>query len=187
MLVTKRKLKILDFDIESRPLSFWQPDKPSAEITAIASCWIDDISSMHADLLGQVDTVTMLANFVERYNEADIVTGHYVRNFDLPMINGALMEFGLPKLSPKLVSDTRVDMYKKGDIPATQEYLGEILGVAIDKVHMTQHDWRTANRLLPKGLEAAFKRVTMDVYQHMLIRGKMLELNLLKSPRMWTP
>jgi len=183
----KRALKILDFDIENRPLSYWTPDRPTCEITAIASCWYNDINSMSADLLGVTDTVIILSNFVSRYNEADMVTGHYIRMHDLPIINGALLEFGLPKLEPKLVCDTRLDMYKKGDIPATQEYLGEILGVTIQKYHMTQNDWRTANRLLPAGLEATRKRVTTDVYQHMLIRGKMLELGLLKPPRMWAP
>lgn len=187
MLVSKKKLRILAFDIESRPLSFWVPERPSAEITAIASCWFDDINSMSSDILGVTDTTTMLENFVERYNQADMVSGHYIRKFDLPMINGALMEFGLPRLAPKLTCDTRLDMYPKGDIPATQEYLGELFGVTVQKVHMSQHDWRTANRLLPEGLEATRKRVTMDVYQHMLIRGKMLELNLLKSPRLWRP
>lgn len=187
MLKTKKKLRILAFDIESRPLSFWVPGRPSAEITAIASCWFDDVNSMHADLLGDVEPLEMLENFVKRYNEADMVSGHYIRMFDLPMINGALMEFGLPKLESKLTCDTRLDMFVKGDIPGTQEYLGEVLGVTVSKVHMTQHEWRNANRLLPAGLEAARKRVTTDVYQHMLIRGKMLELGLLKSPRYWSP
>jgi hypothetical protein len=38
---TRRKLRILDFDIENRPLSYWVPDRPSAEITAIAAGWVD--------------------------------------------------------------------------------------------------------------------------------------------------
>jgi hypothetical protein len=185
VLVTKRKLRILDFDIENRPLSYWIPDKPTCEITAIASCWYDDVNSMELNLLGVTDTVTMLLNFSALYNEADMVTGHYIRMHDLPIINGALMEFGLPGLPPKLTCDTRLDMQKKGDIPATQEYLGEILGINIGKYHMSQHDWQTANRL--DNLDATRKRVTTDVYQHMMLRGKMLELNLLKSPRMWYP
>jgi hypothetical protein len=187
MLFVKKRLKILDFDIESRPLSFWVPTKPTAEITAIASCWVDEPASLKVDPLGVTDTETMLLNFVERYDQADMVTGHYIRGFDLPMINGALMEFGLPHLKPKMVCDTRMDMRRKGDIPATQEYLGEILGVSLDKVHMTQNDWREGNRLLEKGIEKTRKRVVGDVYQHILIRGKMLELNLLKSPRIWSP
>src|SRR6185436_10157697 len=97
MLTTKKQLKVLDFDIENRPLSYWIPDgKPTAEITAIASCWADDPESMVVHLLGQDDPELMLQFFVNRYNKADIVTGHYIRVHDLPIINGALMEFGLP-------------------------------------------------------------------------------------------
>lgn len=181
-----KTLKVLDFDIENRPLSYWY-SRPTAEITAIASAWSDDLSTFRVDLLGDVHPVEMLEAFVDRYNEADIVTGHYIRKHDLPMINGALMEYGMSPLSPKLTCDTRLDMYKKGDIPATQEYLCELLGIPIPKVHMTQYQWRKANRLSEGGLKAAESRVTNDVLQHILLRNKMLELGLLKAPRVWKP
>lgn len=187
MLEIKRNLKIMSFDIENRPLSYWTPDRPTAEITAIASCWVDDITSMRVYLLGRNDPIDMLNHFVTRYNEADMVVGHYIRRHDLPIINGALMEFGLPNLQPKLTCDTRLDMYKKGDIPATQEYLSELFDLPLPKVHMTQRAWREANRLTPDGLKLTEKRVTQDVYQNILLRNKMLELGLLKSPRVWRP
>jgi len=186
-LVTKKKLKILDFDIENRPLSYWTPDRPTAEITSIASCWVDDKESMAVWLLGSDDPLETLQFFVDRYNEADMVTGHYIRRHDLPIINGALMEFGLPKLKSKLTCDTRLDMYKKGDLPATQEYLAELLGCPYPKIHMTQNDWREANRLTPKGREATRKRVIGDVTQHMWLRNKMVELGLISSPKIWKP
>ena len=187
MLISKKKIKILDFDIENRPLSYWIPDQPTAEITAIAYCWSDDLGSLRVTQLGVDDPVDMLEDFIERYNEADMVTGHYIRRHDLPIINGALMEYGIPKLSPKLTCDTRVDLIKKLGIPATQEYLCEILGITIQKEHMTQHDWRKANRLLEKGLERSRKRVTNDVLQHMLLRVEMVKLNWLSQPKMWMP
>lgn len=186
-LEPKRRLRILDFDIENRPLSYWIPDKPTAEITAIASCWTDDIGSMRADLLGVEDPVTILQRFLDRYNEADMVVGHYIRRHDLPIINGALMEYGMSGLSPKLTCDTRLDMYKKGDIPATQEYLAELLGIAAPKIHMTQVDWRDANRLTTEGLRKTYRRVTGDVLQNIMLRNKMLELGLLRAPKVWKP
>lgn len=187
MLETKKTIKILDFDIENRPLSYWAPDMPTAEITAIASCWADDMRTMEVTLLGVDDPLVMLSSFVKRYNEADMVTGHYIRKHDLPIINGALMEYGLPKLEPKLTCDTRLDMYKKGGIPATQEYLGELLELPFQKIVMSQHKWRRANRLTPEGIEATKKRVVGDVYEHMALRIKMVELGLLRAPKMWTP
>ncbi len=187
MLTVKRTLKILDFDIENRPLSYWTPDRPTAEITAIASAWVGYETSMMVHLLGVDDPLTMLNSFVARYNEADVVTGHYIRRHDLPIINGALMEYGLPKLQPKMTIDTRLDMYKKGDIPATQEYLSELLGIEFEKVHMTQTAWRKANRLTPEGIQATFERVSGDVRQHMALRVRMSELGLLSAPKTWRP
>lgn len=177
----------MDLDIENRPLTYWAPTRPSAEITAIATCWADDESTMQTHLLGKDEPVEMLTSFVDRYNEADMVTGHYLRRHDLPIINGALMEYGLPGLTPKLSCDTRLDMRKKGDIPATQEYLGLLLGIAQPKVHMSQLDWREANRLTQAGIEATRARVEGDVLQHMALRLKMVELGLLSSPKKWTP
>lgn len=183
----KKQLRILDFDIENRPLSYWIQDRPTAEVTAIASCWADDIGSMEVKLLGRDDPEEMLEFFIDRYNEADIVTGHYIRKHDLPIINGALLELGMPQLSEKLTSDTKMDMHKKADIPASQEYLSELFNLPADKVYMSQHSWRKANRLSPEGISAAQKRVSGDVYQHMMLRSYMVDHNLLKPAKVWRP
>lgn len=194
MLLTEgRKARILDFDIENRPLSYWVPDMPTTEITSIASCWADDLDSMEVLLLGEVDGPTMLSRFVERYNEADMVTGHYIRKHDLPIINAMLMEERLPLLGPKLTCDTRLDMMKKADLPATQEFLLETLdvrdvyGKPLIKYHMSQTDWREANRLTQAGIEKAKARVQSDVYAHMQMRLAMLRAGMLRSPRVWSP
>lgn len=186
-ITTRRVIRILDFDLENRPLSYWVPERPTAEITAIASCWDGFGNTMTADLLGEVSPEQMLLRFVERYNEADIVSGHYIRKHDLPIINGALMEYGLPPLLPKMTSDTKLDMMVKGDIPATQEFLIEILGVSVAKEHMTQGDWREANRLTEEGRARTRERVVGDVLGHMEMRAKMVDRGMLRPPRMWRP
>lgn len=186
---------ILDFDIENRPLSYWMADRPTAEITAIASCWAGRPDSMYVDLLepGEDGPDRLLLNFVRRYNLADAVTGHYIRRHDLPIINGALMELDLPLLGPKLTIDTKLDMFKKADIPATQEYLLEVLdvrdmyGKPFRKYHMSQHDWREANRLTELGRRKTRERVASDVYAHMALRLEMDRLGMLRPPRMWDP
>lgn len=182
-----RKTRILDFDIENRPLSYWMPDRPTAEVTAIASCWTDDLGSMEVLLLGPMTVAEILDRFLARYNEADIVTGHYIRKHDLPILSGQLLELGRPPLSAKMTSDTKLDMLKKADVPATQEYLGEVFGIDAPKVHMTQADWREANRLTPAGLAKTEARVAGDVRQHMLLREAMLAAGWLGGPRLWRP
>ena len=174
----------LTFDIENRPLSYWIPDRPTAEITAIAWSFGGLIEVV---LLGRDDPRWMLERFSEAYAAANMVTGHYIRKHDLPIINGALMEYGMPGLTPKLTHDTKLDMVKKADIPATQEFLCEMLDISLPKVHMTQANWREANRLTTIGLEKTFARVTGDVAQHMLLRPAMIAAGWLKAPRVWRP
>jgi hypothetical protein len=208
-LTDGRRLRILDFDIENRPLTYWVPDRPTAEITSIASCWVDDPTSVEVLLLGtgcrhhgwdcpdlepgEMSGRDILTRFVARYNEADMVTGHYIRRHDLPIINAMLMEEGLPLLERKLTSDTKVDMVKKADLPATQEFLLETLNVRAEsgkqllKYHMSQTDWREANRLSPDGLRKTRERVQSDVLSHMRLRLAMVERGMLRGPRMWDP
>ncbi len=185
-IITKPiRARVLDFDIENRPLSYWVPDRPSAEITAIASCWADDPDSMECWLLGRDDPKEMLKRFLERYNEAGMVTGHYIRRHDLPIINGALIEYRLPYLQPKIVQDTKIDLIRESDLPVSQENLAHMMGVYRKKKHMTQADWREANRLTPEGLVKTEERVTSDVKQNMDMRKQLLKYDLLKSPRIW--
>lgn len=188
-----RKTRILDFDIENRPLSYWAPDMPTADITSIASCWTDDHDSMEVLLLGEVTTEEMLARFVQRYNEADLVTGHYISRHDLPIINGALYDMDMPLLGSKLYCDTKTHMMKKADIPATQEFILELLnpvcpiGVPILKYHMSQRTWREANRLTPAGLAQTKTRVQNDVHAHIHMREAMLDRGMLRAPAVWNP
>jgi hypothetical protein len=148
--------------------------------------WVGDPDSLEVWMLTPTsDGRSMLERFVQRYNEADLVTGHYVRMHDLPIINGALIEMGLPTLGEKLVCDTKMDMIRKADIPATQEFLLDTLGVGAEKYHMTQTKWREANRLTEKGMIETAKRVSSDVLGHAEMRSEMLRRGLLKAPRMW--
>lgn len=181
---TVRKLKVLHFDIENRPLSYWA-DRPSAEVTAIAWGWADsdwiDTWFLGSDI-GTCDWIDFFNDFVK----SDMVTGHYIKKHDLPILNGMLIDLGFWKmLPPKLTSDTKLDMVKKGDLPASQEALCGYFNIPAPKVHMTQADWREANRLTPEGLEKTKKRVVGDVIQHKLLRAEMIKRGLLKSPSVW--
>lgn len=206
-----RDLRILDWDIENRPLSYWVPDMPTAEITSIAWMWHGDHDSMTAALLAPpcfhaghearcpempdylMSERDMLARFVEAYNAADIVTGHYIRRHDLPITNAMLYELDIPLLEKRMTIDTKLDMFKKADLPATQEFLLELLdpqcplGIPLEKFHMTQKSWREANRLTPAGVELTRRRVMSDVHAHSHMREAMEERGWLRPPSMWNP
>lgn len=184
-----RPFRILDFDCENRPLSYWYDGKPTAEMTAIASCWVGDLGSMEVNLLQRngKGKRKMLWSFVQRYDEADMVTGHFITRHDLPMINVELLENGYPPLKPKLVCDTKTQYIRHGDIPATQEHLADMFGVGKPKYHMKQSMWRDANRLTESGLKQTYERVVEDVIQHMELREAMLKAGALRAPKVWRP
>lgn len=186
-LKVKRPIRILDFDIENRPLSYWYDDRPTAEVTAIAAGWSTNPGDMWVYLLGRDDTRLAFETFAELYDQADIVTGHYIRKHDLRILNGAMLEYGLPPLGPKLTIDTKLDLVTQGDLPATQEHLAEMFGISKPKQHMTQMMWREANRLTRAGLKATYDRVTGDVAQHMELRTVLASKGLLSEPKEWSP
>lgn len=191
--------RILDFDIENRPLSYYGSDLTTAEVTAIAASWSDE-SFVSSWILGELSNESNLIDihddanwglrmFADCYNYADIVTGHYIRKHDLPILNGAMVEAGLPTLGPKLTIDTKLDLIKWSfeAQPKSQQELALALGIEAPKVPMSQQDWRQANRLTPEGLEKTRERVVGDVKQHKLMRAELHRRGLLGSPKVWRP
>lgn len=189
MTLTTVPLRILDFDIENRPLSYLSEDYTTGEITAIAWSWIgeDDVfcKVMTKDIYRS--SRSMLQAFKKVYDEADIVTGHYIRKHDLPIISGALVEYGLEPLGEKKASDTKMDLIKTKYLSCSQESLAGMFELVEHKHHMSQPEWRKANRLSSEGIEATKKRVIDDVIQHKALRAKLVEIGALKSAKMWTP
>jgi len=203
--VTQRPMRVLDFDIENRPLSYLGSDFTTGEVTAIAWAWcppysrhlengeqladkdVDDVKDVKVTvyLLGETDLRTILQAFCAVYAQADMVTGHYITGHDLPMLNGALMEEQLPALGDMLVQDTKTDLIRAKGISRSQESLGAMLQLEQPKVQMNQSKWRAANRLTPEGLQLVRERVIGDVQQHMAMRKELDALGYLSPPRLW--
>jgi hypothetical protein len=184
--------RILDFDIENMPVTYYAPDYPTAVVTAIAWAWTDDPKNISAWVMEDIRDLdwysAMLDAFWTAYDEADVVTGHYIRKHDLPIVNGALIDSGFSRgLGPKMVSDTKLDLVKFSDIPKNQEFLEDAMLGSTGKINMTQADWRRANRFQPEGIAKTRKRVKTDVKQNMRLRKELVYKGLLKAPRLWTP
>jgi hypothetical protein len=185
IVVKTRPMRILDFDVEARPLHWISGDYVSKEITAMAWAWTDRPEEVTCYLLGETDPITMLQAFRAAYCSADMVTGHFIRGYDLPMVNGALTEYQLPPLEDKLSHDTKLDLVRRQGLSGSQENLGAMLGLEHGKVKMDQAKWRAANRLTPEGLAHVRERVIGDVTQHIEMRRRLLQLGYLGSPVMW--
>ncbi len=187
MIIHSAAPRILDFDLECRPLSWYGGDWVTRDITAIGWKWLGE-KKVHSYVMEHyLDQENMLDAFLAEYEKADIVTGHFIRAFDLPVINAALIEHGRHPLEGRMSSDTKLDMVKRSGMSTSQENLAAIFGLKNPKVSMDQAKWREANRLTPKGLALTKKRVEGDVVQHEEMRNHMLELGLLTPPRWWSP
>ena len=182
-------LRVLDFDCECRPLSYLGSDYTTGEITAIAACWIVNGKprGVRAWVLGKDEPRTMLKEFKALYDAADMVTGHFIRGFDLNLVNGGLFDHNLPPLGAKLSHDTKQDMNRIKYMSMSQENMATELGIEAPKVHMSQADWREANRLTPRGLRLTRARVVGDIKQHVAMREELLRRGWLGRPKMWTP
>ena len=182
--VSNRPARVLGFDIENRPLSYLGSDFTTAEVTAIAWAWTDS-PRVTVRLLGEHDLPDILREFVAAFEQADMVTGHYITGHDLPMINGALMECRMAPLPPKMVSDTKVHLIRSKGLSMSQESLGAMFRLDAQKVSMNQIKWRAANRLTKAGLAEVRKRVVGDVRQHIALRRELLACGYLAAPRLW--
>lgn len=190
-------LPVLIFDLENRPLAYWYPGETTAEITAIGWKWAheDGAQAMllrrdgrFVDDEGRSYTVRRAYQaFRNILVQAGIVVGHNVRGHDLPLIQTALLRHGLEPLGPILVSDTLRDYPRRKGMSASLENLSEMYGVDDQggKKHMSQVAWEHANRLSPDGLELARERVVSDVLLQERLRGVMLDMGVLREPRVW--
>src|SRR5262245_24970803 len=183
--VPTRQLRVLDFDVEARPLHWIANDYVSKEITAMAWAWTDKPQDVTCHLLGETEPEEMLRQFLKVYAQADIVTGHFIRGYDLPTINGALTEYAMPSLSDKLAHDTKLDLIRRSGLSGSQESIGAMLDLDHQKVQMNQAKWRSANRLEQEGLAYVRERVTGDVTQHIEMRERLMALGYLAPPKVW--
>ena len=185
LIVRSRPMRVLDFDIENRPLSYLGADFTTAEVTAIAWAWDHDPDNVAVRLLGEDDLRTILEDFMVDFARADMVTGHYITGHDLPMLNGALMECGMAPLPDTLVQDTKTHLIRSKGLSLSQESLGAMFRLDHQKVQMNQSKWRAANRLTPAGLAEVRQRVTGDVRQHLSLRRELLAHGYLSAPKAW--
>ena len=186
--------RILDFDVECRPIAWYGGDFVTKQPTAIGWRFLGE-KKTHVAWIGQSydarkvldEERAMLEKFLAAYNKADCVTGHYIRGFDLTLIQGALMRLKMPLIGTKMVQDTKVDLLKAHGISKSQENLGAMFELEHPKIPMNTALWMAGNLLLPHGIAATKKRVLGDVDQHIELRSEMLKIGALSLASEWEP
>ena len=178
----------MDFDVETIAAGFADPQWVPNRITAIAWSWLHEDDVHTRTILDYTRGLTpfldafflgcgpLLKEFVEVFNQADVVTGHNIGRFDLGVMNAELMRRQLPVLEKKPVIDTirlkRSKGFKKG-----QDVMADVLDVPAEKKAMNWAQWQRA--YATPGWPEVRERVSGDVIQHKLLLGRLLELGYL--------
>lgn len=193
-LSTTRRVRILDFDVECRPIAWYGGDWVTKQPTAIAWKFVGEPGGVCVAVIGESDRSSrvldeeraMLEEFREAYDASDIVTGHYIRGFDLSVLCGAYMRHGLPLLGDKMTQDTKGDLARASGISKSMENLGAMFELKHPKVGMNTGSWARGNMLLPDGIKLTRKRVVGDVREHVELRQVILEKGYLGAPQPWS-
>lgn len=190
-------LRVLGFDLENRPGAYWFGDATTSQITAFAWKWVDE-PAVHTMLLTvggrfkcdtgrTVTAVNAYRRFAAELAAAGLVFGHNIRQHDLPTLNAGLLRLLLPPLAPVRTTDTLRDYPKRRGMAANLASFADLYGLDGEKHAMSQHAWEQANQLTAAGMVEARERVVSDVLLQEQLRGRLLDLGLLRAPRVWSP
>jgi hypothetical protein len=197
-LTEGRPLLVRDFDFESKPLWFWY-DKPTAVLTSIS--FMDSVGGKpdHDSLATEVAPLDTRAEYVAWLEHiyvvlttADVLTGHNIDRFDLPLFQAQLLRQGLPAL-PQLTTQDTMRLVKKRDASASQESLINYvalkatcpIGMPIYKHHLSIPEWEDA--AMGWSDEVLIERPMSDVHGHVHLREVLSEKGYLAPPRAWSP
>lgn len=184
------RLRVLDFDLETIAAGFADPQWVPQRVTVIAWSWIGSRAIEHSTRLDGAEP--MLSRFLAAYDEADVVTGHNLLRFDLPVLNADLIRTGVGKLSAKRVEDTmrlpRTKGLKKG-----QDNLARLLRTRSRKMPLDWQAWDDGyewDRLIAgERVEwgIPIERCRSDVRQHKQLRSRLISEQLLAPSVVWRP
>lgn len=184
------KPKILDFDVETVAAGFADPNWVPQKITCVAWSWMGE-DKVHSRVSGADGLYgsphkrkRMLEALVDEIKRADVVTGHNLIRFDLPVINAECLRLGMPSLPSLRVHDTmnlvRTKGFKKG-----QDNLIQLLDLPIKKLPLSWQEWQYAYE--GTGWRTIVERCESDVLGHKMLYQKMSELGWLRGEKKWKP
>jgi hypothetical protein len=190
-LPSTRPLRTLDFDVETVAAGFADPQWVPNRVTCWAYSWVDDPArEVRVDALSPADFYDHQARrdflwpLLVAIDEADVVTGHNIVRFDLPILNSECLRLNLPTLRPKLAQDT-IRLPKSKGFKKGQDNLGHTLEVQEEKLPLSWAEWETAYG--EPGLPTVKERCASDVRMHLEMRDAMRARGWLAAPRTWRP
>ena len=186
--ITRMHDRILDFDLETIAAGFADPDWVPQKITCVAWSWIgsDEVESRVCGpegIFGDPSArAKMLKPLLIEIAKADVLTGHNIGRFDLPIVNAECMRLNLEPIRRVRIQDTmrlvRSKGFKKG-----QDNIASLFRVPEQKLDLNWQEWQDAYD--EDGWGMIRRRCESDVISHKQIREKLLEADLVKATRWW--
>lgn len=182
-------LRVLDFDVETVAAGFADPQWVPNTTTAWAYAWADNgevtVEALPVAAFYDLDARrAFLRPLLDAIGRADVLTGHNIVRFDLPIVNAECLRLNLPTLRPTLVQDT-IRLPKSKGFKKGQDNLGHALQVAEEKLPLSWAQWAAAYG--EPDLWTVKERCASDVRMHLSIREEMLRRGWLGAPRPWKP
>lgn len=180
-------LSYLDFDIETVAAGFADPQWVPNTVIAWA-CSVVGSGEIRVKALPVAywhDNATrrrFLEPLLDAIGEANVLTGHNIIRFDLPVLNAECMRLMLPTLKPTLVQDT-IKFPKSKGFKKGQDNLGVLFGIEQHKHALNWQEWQHAYG--EYDLATVKDRVRTDVVMHMELREALREQDLLQTPKLW--
>lgn len=181
----ERPLRVLDIDLECLPGHWIGSDYVSKIMTAAAMSWMD---GKQVRVLTHYDhePEDMALAVKAEIDKADIVVGHFIRGFDLALLNGNLLMGGHSPLKRVMTHDTKEDLVAFGGRSKSQKNLGAQLGLTHPKVEVTLFEWEQFNQRRKGFKQKGIDRVRGDVLQNKELYARLIEKGWLRGPQMWT-
>lgn len=188
-VVKRVEQRILDFDVETVAAGFADPEWVPQKITCVAWSWVgeDEVKSKICGPLGIFGDPSrrakMLKPLLAEIAKADVITGHNIARFDLPIINAECMRLGLEPIRRVKIQDTmrlvRAKGFKKG-----LDNISRLYKVPGEKLSLDWQAWQDAYD--EKGWDTIRRRCESDVLLHKQTRLELESRGLLKRVSTWS-
>lgn len=183
-VISGRKLPVFALDIEARPGPWGGDDFTFRSMLSIAGGPDEE----NIEYLGPGFKPKALARFIAPLRRGCLVVTHNGPKYDLPFLNGTLMKMGLEPLPRLLIHDTYQHLVKRGQaFSASLGNMAQRFNVEHQKEHFSEYDWELAYAGNREALDRLRVYNIGDVICTLALRRRLIELNLLKAPRVWTP
>ena len=114
--------------------------------------------------------------------EADVLTGHNIVRFDLPILNAECLLLGMDTMGTKYVQDT-IQLPKSKGFKKGQDNIAHAVGATLEKMPLSWAQWEAAYS--EPDLRTLKERCASDVLMHIEMREKMIVRGLVSSPKKW--